>query len=119
MDKFHPARRRRARRHATHRARARARRRTRVIFCLALDVSARPRPSSAPFDGGARAQWCHDAPALRASSRAMSDDERFWFDTNGFDTEKCLLVDDVAAMRDAIDARVDSSVKAERTGALR
>ena len=91
-----------------------------LFFNLARDVSARPRPSSAPFDGGARARWCHDAPALRASSRAMSDDERFWFDTNGFLILRNVFSStDVAAMRDAIDARVDSSVKAERTGALR
>ena len=94
-----------------------------VFFDLARDVSARPhrasRWSRAPFDGCARAR-CHDAPALRASSRAMSDDERFWFDTNGFLILRNVFSStDVAAMREAIDARVDSSAQAERTGALR
>ena len=90
---------------------------------LARDVNARPHPSSAPssvpFDRRARAR-CHDAPALRATSRAMSDDERFWFDTNGFLILRNVFSStDVAAMHDAIDARVDSSAESERTGALR
>ena len=35
----------------------------------------------------ARARWCHDTASLRtpeSSRRVVRDEDRFWFDTNGF-----------------------------------